>query len=155
MKLLLPGSYDPITLGHLDVVRRVLARGDEVHLIAFINPDKSYLFSKEERLLMLRLATEDLKGVTVGFYEGRVVDYARENEIDKIVKGYRNCSDLEYEKIQAEYNLKEGGLQTELIKSQSEYLDISSTRAREAILNHSPLSSLLPEKVVTFLESKD
>lgn len=155
MKLLLPGSYDPITLGHLDIVRRVLSRGDEVHLVAFVNPEKSYLFSKEDRLKMLSLAVEGLSGVTVGFYSGRVVDYARENGIEKIVKGYRNESDLAYEKIQAEYNLKEGGLETELIKSSKEYCDVSSTRAREAILKGDSLSSLLPEKVLTFLKSKD
>ncbi len=155
MKVLLPGSYDPVTLGHLDIIERVHKRGDEVYAVAFVNSEKSYLFTPEERVLMLRLATEHLDSVTVDFSSGRVVDYMKEKGIELIVKGYRNGSDLAYETVQADYNLKNGGYRTEFIKSSDSLSGISSTKAREAILNKDELSGLLPQKVIDFLSSKD
>ena len=109
MKVILPGSYDPITLGHLDLIRRAAEIYSEVYVVAFINPEKSYTFTEEERRRMLALATEDIKGVRVDFSSGRVVDYMKSHGIERIVKGYRNDVDLEYERRQAEYNLKFGG----------------------------------------------
>lgn len=155
MRVLLPGSYDPVTLGHLDIVRRVAERGDEVFLVAFVNPEKSYFFTPRERVKMLSLATEDMPCVHVGFFNGRVVDYMRENGIEKIVKGYRNASDLAYEKIQAGYNLENGGFETEFMKSREDFRNISSTAARRLIEKGESLDGILPEKVIEFLRSKD
>lgn len=151
MKVILPGSYDPITLGHLDVIRRAAELYGEVYVIAFINPAKKYMFTPEERVRMLALATEGIRGVTVGFSEGRVVDYMHEHGIDSIVKGYRNQTDLEYERAQAEYNLRNGGYHTELVPASSEYGGISSTLARERIVSGGSLSGILPENVISFI----
>ena len=151
MKVILPGSYDPITLGHLDVILRAAELYGEVYVVAFINPAKKYMFSPEERVQMLALATEGIAGVTVGFSEGRVVDYMREHGIERIVKGYRNTADLEYEKAQAEYNLQHGGFETELILASPEYESISSTLARERIKSGGSLSGILPENVISFI----
>ena len=151
MKVILPGSYDPITLGHLDVILRAAELYGEVYVVAFINPAKKYMFSPEERVQMLALATEGIAGVTVRFSEGRVVDYMREHGIERIVKGYRNTADLEYEKAQAEYNLQHGGFETELILASPEYESISSTLARERIKSGGSLSGILPENVISFI----
>ena len=151
MKVILPGSYDPITLGHIDIVRRAAEFYGEVYVIAFINPEKKYMFTPDERVKMIALATEDIPGVTVGFSEGRVIDYMKANGIERIVKGYRNTKDLEYETVQAEYNLTHGGFETELILSSSEYEDISSTLARDLIKSGGSLSGILPENVISFI----
>ena len=153
MKVILPGSYDPITLGHLEIVKKASKLYDEVYVVAFVNPEKKYRFTTDERLEMLRLATEEYSNVEVDFSDGYVIDYMREHGIDKIVKGYRNETDLEYEKKQAEYNLKFGGFETELWLADSDFCRISSTKARSLIEKNSDLSEILPEKVISFINS--
>ena len=154
-KVILPGSYDPITLGHLEVVKRAAKEYGEVYVVAFINPDKNYLFSTDERVEMIRLATEGLGNVKVDFYGGFVVDYMKENGIDLIVKGYRNEVDYEYEIRQAEYNKKRGGYDTVLWLCEDEFKEISSTRARDAITSCENMSEILPEKVISYIKSRN
>ena len=153
MKVILPGSYDPVTLGHLDVIKRAAKAFDEVYAVVFINSEKKYTFSADDRVKMLSLATEDLSNVTVDFSEGLVIDYMRKNGISKIVKGYRNDVDLEYEKKQAQYNLLNGGFETVFWRSDEKFADISSTRARLLIEKGEQLSEILPEKVISFINN--
>ncbi len=152
MKVILPGSYDPVTLGHLEIIKRAAQKYDELFVTVFINPEKNYRFTPSERVEMLRLATKDIPSVTVDYYPGRVVDYMRLHGIEKIVKGYRNDTDLEYEKRQAEYNLKEGGFETELIPSGEDFSNISSTLAREKIDCSAELCEILPSAVIEFIK---
>ena len=84
--VILPGSYDPVTLGHVDMIRRAAEIYPVVYAVVFINPNKKYFFSEDERVAMLKLACEDIPGVRVDFYAGRVVDYMREHGIESIVK---------------------------------------------------------------------
>ena len=149
--VILPGSYDPVTLGHLELIRRAAEEYDEVYAIAFVNPNKSYTFSVEDRVKMLRLATADIPSLHVGYSDGFVVDYMREHGIEKIVKGYRNEADLAWEKEQAEYNFSHGGYETRLLKLDEEYREISSTVAREAIFSGRDLSGLLPKAVIEYI----
>ena len=151
MSVILPGSYDPITKGHLDIIRRVAEREEEVYVVAFINPDKKYLFSLEDRVAMMMLALDDLDNCFVSYSTGRVVDYMREHGIEKIVKGYRNETDLEYEKKQAEYNYHHGGYETEFMLSNDEYIDFSSTRVREKLLSGGDITDLVPERVAAYI----
>ena len=153
MKAILPGSYDPITLGHLEIIKTAQEKYDGIFVVAFVNPDKKYLFSEEERVEMIRLATADMGNVSVDFSSGRVVDYMKEKGIEKIVKGYRNESDLAYERIQAEYNFANGGYETELIECSCEYREISSTLARKNIDLGEDLSKVLPE-VIKYIKNK-
>ena len=154
MKVILPGSYDPITLGHLEIIRMAAAEYSEAYVVIFVNPEKKYLFSSEERLEMLRLATESIPNVKVDFYSGRVVDYMKEKGLDKIVKGCRNEKDLAYEKVQAEYNFLHGGYLTELYESSEEFSGISSTLARERIKSGEGLEKILPSSVIKYLSEK-
>ena len=94
-----------------------------------------------------------MKNVTVDACGGYVVDYMREKGIDLIVKGYRNSTDLEYEKIQADYNYKNGGFKTEFWPSDEKYREISSTYARILIERKENLAEVLPEKVISFINS--
>lgn len=152
MRVILPGSYDPVTLGHLDLIKRASERFDEVFAVVFINPEKKYRFSVEERVKMLLLATEELPNVKVDFSDGLVIDYMRSRGIDKIIKGYRNETDILYEKKQAEYNLLHGGYETELWECRSGLENISSTAARQAIAESRDLGDFLPLKVAEFIK---
>ena len=152
-RVILPGSYDPVTLGHIDIVKRVAEIYREVYVVIFVNPEKKYTFSVEERIEMLRIATKPLKNVFVDYSPGRVVDYMRENKIDLIVKGYRNNIDLEYERAQAEYNKIHGGYETELLLSSSENINVSSTLARDTIMRGEDASKILPSGVAEYIAS--
>ena len=151
MSVIMPGSYDPVTLGHAEMIRQVAAKEDEVYVVIFTNPNKSYTFSLEDRVAMLMLATEDLDNVIVSYSLGYVVDYMREHNIDRIVKGYRTEADLEWEREQAEYNLKHGGYETELILCDEKYTHISSTLVRQRLAKGESVSDLLPESVEKYL----
>lgn len=151
--VLLPGSYDPVTLGHLEIIKKAAKLYDRVYAVIFVNAEKSYTFSLEERRQMLRLATEELSNVVVDSFPGYVVDYMRDNKIDKIIKGYRNSSDLEYEKMQAEYNLLHGGFETELWPAEDKFREVSSTLARQRIKESANLENILPEKVISFINN--
>lgn len=153
MSVIMPGSYDPVTLGHAEMIRRVAATEDEVYVVIFVNPNKEYTFSLEDRVAMLMLATEDLDNVIVSYSLGYVVDYMRDHGIDRIVKGYRTDADLEWEREQAEYNLKHGGYETELILCDEEYRHISSTLVRKRIKDGEPLSDVLPPSVEKYLKN--
>ena len=153
MSVIIPGSYDPVTLGHLDIIRRAAEQYDEVYAVVFINPEKSYTFSLEDRVKMLILATDELENVMVSYSTGLVIDYMRDHGIEKIIKGYRNDVDLEYEKKQAEWNKKMGGYETELWLSGESLSGISSTLAREKLAKGEDISDILPEKVISFLRN--
>lgn len=153
MRVILPGSYDPVTLGHLDLIRRAAERYEEVYAVIFRNPDKQYTFSLQDRLCMLSLATEEWSNVLVSFGNGLVIDYMREHGIQRIIKGYRNESDLAYEREQAAWNLSHGGYTTEFWRSDPNLRSVSSTEARRRIAAGEGLSDILPQKVIAFLKN--
>lgn len=154
MSVIMPGSYDPVTTGHVEMIRRVASVEDEVYVVVFTNPNKNYTFSLDDRVAMLMLATEEFDNVIVSYSLGYVVDYMRDHEIDRIVKGYRNDADLAWEKEQAEYNLKYGGYETDLILCEDKYKEISSTLVREKLKKGEDLTGLLPDSVIEYLKNK-
>lgn len=154
MKVILPGSYDPVTLGHLDIIKRASREFDEVFAVIFANPKKKYKFSLEDRVRMLILGTDGLDNVIVSYSNGLVIDYMREHGIDRIVKGYRTDADLPWEREQAEWNKIHGGYDTELWKCRDMYENISSTLARDAIDNGRELTEILPREVIEYIESR-
>lgn len=154
-RVILPGTYDPVTLGHLDIIRRAAAEYEEVFVTVFVNPDKTPLFSLSDRLAMLMLATDDLDNVLVTESAGLVIDYMRDHHIRKIIKGYRNDADLAYEEKQAEWNAGHGGVTTDLLPCEKELRDVSSTLARRRLAEGGDLSGILPEKVLAFLKNRE
>ena len=152
MSVILPGSYDPVTKGHLDVIRRAAEKYDEVYVVVFTNPSKTYTFSVEDRVRMLMIATDDLDNVIVSYSNGLVIDYMTDHEIEKIIKGYRNDEDLKWEKEQAEWNYKYGRYETELWRCSDGLENVSSTAAREAINSGAPLD-MLPDGVCEYIKS--
>ncbi len=151
MSVIMPGSYDPVTLGHAEMIRNVAEREDEVYVVIFSNPNKDYMFSLEDRVAMLMLATEEIENVFVSYSLGYVVDYMREHGIDRIVKGYRSNDDLPWEQEQAKYNLKHGGYETELILCDEKYKNISSTLVRESIKKGEIPKDILPPLVADYI----
>lgn len=154
-RVIMPGSYDPVTLGHLAMIELAAQRYDEVFVVAFVNPSKEYTFSLEDRVSMLMIATDHLPNVLVSYSNGLVIDYMREHNIDKIVKGYRNETDYEYELVQAEWNKSHGGYDTELIRCSPENEEISSTRARAKLVAGEDADGILPEKVIEYVKNLD
>ena len=152
MKVILPGSYDPVTVGHLDMIRRAAEAYDEVYAVIFQNPNKKYLFTLRERVSMLMLATEELDNVLVSSSDGLVIDYMRDHGIELIIKGYRNESDIEWEREQAEWNLKHGGYETELWKCSDGMSEVSSTAVRRALTDGVIPTELLPPAVAGYIE---
>lgn len=152
MSVILPGSYDPITKGHLDVIRRAAEQFDEVYVVAFTNPNKTYTFSVEDRVRMLMIATDDLDNVMVSYSNGLVIDYMTDHEISKIIKGYRNDEDLKWEREQAEWNYTHGRYETELWKCSDGLEGVSSTVAREAIKNGEALD-MIPDGVAEYIKN--
>lgn len=154
MSVIVPGSYDPVTVGHVDIIRRAKEKYGEVYAVVFINPEKKYTFSLEDRVAMLMLATEDIDGCLVSYSTGMVIDYMRDHEIEKIVKGYRNDTDLAYERVQAEYNLAHGGYETELLLSDPALEDVSSTRARDLLDRGESTEGVLPTSVAEYIKAQ-
>ena len=155
MKAIVPGSYDPVTVGHLDIIRRAAEKYDEVYAVAFVNPNKKYTFDTDERVSMLRLACDGLRNVTVGYSDGLVIDYMREQGIGVIVKGYRNEKDLAWEKEQAEWNLTHGGYDTVLLECRDGLEDVSSTAVRERIAEGNIPRDILHPAVAEYIEKRN
>ena len=147
-EVLITGSFDPITLGHMDIIKRAAKIFDKVAVVMFINPDKNYMFTPEQRLSMIKASCEMLEGVRVDYSEGPVVDYALRHCIKTIVRGVRNLKDYEYEKTMESYNKMHGGLETVFLFSNEDLRNCSSTVVRNMIENKEDLSSVLPHEIM-------
>ena len=147
-KTALAGSYDPITLGHLEVLDKALEEYDEAVILIARNPDKEYLFTLEERAEFARLAVEDYLNVKVDICEGFVYEYCKKNSIDTVYRGYRNEKDLAYEKDMAEFNEKHG-LRTVIVKGEKE---VSSTLIREELTAGKNIKNYAPAQCVRAIQ---
>ena len=143
------GSFDPITLGHLDIIRRAAACFDRVCVCVSPNAEKkNQMFTPEEKLLLVRTAVEDLPNVEAELWPGLLADFAREKGAHILVKGVRNCADWELENQMARINAGIcPGLETVLLPASAEYEHFSSTMVREMIRYHQPLEKYVPAPV--------
>lgn len=142
---IVPGSFDPITLGHLNIAKRASELYDVVYLAVMINADKSYMFSLDERRRIAEAATKDIENLSVISYEGYLYKLASELSAVALVKGVRNDVDREYELKMAEYNSAHyPEAETVLLETSPELAHISSTLVRERLLSAQSVSELLP-----------
>lgn len=151
VKALVCGSFDPVTLGHLDIIARASRMFGDVTVGVFCNSEKRYLFSAEERAAMIREACEAyaLLNVEVAISEGMVAHYMQENGIGVLVKGVRNAQDLEYERMLERANkLVCKDIETVLLLASPELAHISSTVVREFIKYGEKIGTLVPESVL-------
>lgn len=149
---LIPGTFDPITTGHLHLIKHASERFDKVVVGIFINPNKNPMFTIESRKKAIEFATKDIPNVTVITNEGYVADYAKENGISAIVKGFRNIDDYVYEKKMAIYNKEHSGVDTYLIESEKDYSQISSTMVRNQIIDKNTTPDGIPIGILDILE---
>jgi pantetheine-phosphate adenylyltransferase len=153
-KAVCPGSFDPITNGHLDVIERASGLFDEVVIAVLVNNSKTGLFSIEERISMITDSVKHLKNVKVDTWSGLLVDYCRAHNIAAIVKGLRAVSDFDYELQMAQMNLQLKGVDTLLMATKPAYSFLSSSLVREIARYGGDVSSLVPPRVLQDLASK-
>lgn len=146
-RVLITGSFDPVTIGHEDIIRRAAATFDDVRVVVFVNPEKQGMFTPEERVAFLRAATAKYPCVTVDFDTGYVVDYVKREGISLILRSLRGASDLAYEMKMAEYNRTHGGVETVLLSGDPTLTEISSSEVRRRITAGEPYFSLLPSEI--------
>lgn len=148
-----PGSFDPITNGHIDVIRRATELYDKVFVAVMINDQKKYRFTLEEREAIARAALEGIERVKVISSRGWLWELARDLGACAIVKGYRNEADLEYEQKMAEFNKAHNpDAETVLLKASDGLEDLSSTVVREKMLNDEQINGLLPDKAIELIK---
>ena len=143
-----PGSYDPVTYGHLDVIERAAQRFDRVVVACLHNMGKQTLLSLEERLELLREVTRHLENVEVGAFEGLLVDFCRERDITAIVKGLRNASDFDFELPMAHMNARLTGVETVFVATAPELAFVSSSLVKEVAAFGGDVTPLLSPAVL-------
>ena len=143
-----PGSFDPVTLGHLDIVRRAAALFDEVVVAVGVNPSKSRLFSAEERLAMLERACAGIERVTVASFTGLLTDFCTANDVHAIVKGLRAGTDFDYELPMAHMNAALApGVETVYLPTSAGWSFVSSSLVKEVAGFGGDVSRFVPEFV--------
>jgi pantetheine-phosphate adenylyltransferase len=149
-----PGSFDPVTNGHLDIIERAAELYDELVVAVFVNQAKSSLFSVDERRELLSEVTAQHDNVRIDSFEGLVVDYCRDNGISVIVKGLRAVSDFDYELQMAQMNRGLAGVDTLFMPTNPEYSFLASSLVKEIAKWGGDVSALVPPNVLKRLTER-
>jgi len=152
---LCPGSFDPVTLGHLDIIERSARHFDEVIVAVIRNPQKAQsLFTLEERQLLLKESLAHLSNIRIEFFKGLLVEFAKEHGAEAIVKGLRAVSDFDYELQMAQMNDRLTGVDTLFIPTSPEYSYLASSLVKEVAKGGGDVSGLVPEPVLERLKAR-
>lgn len=159
MRVCCPGSFDPVTNGHLDIFTRAARNFDEVTVLVTYNPNKSGLFTAEERMTLIREALDasgapEAERITVDTWDRLLVDYLTDNNIPAMVKGLRSSLDYEYELPMAQMNQRLSGVETFFLLTNPEYGYVSSTICKEVAKYGGDVNGLLPENVATAVATR-
>ena len=146
-KAIFPGSFDPITVGHIEIIEKSLKIFDEIIIAIGSNPDKKSMFSKNQRLNFVVKYFHKKEKVKVITYDELTYKLCKKLDVKYIVRGVRNILDFEYEKNLAEFNRNMGEIETIIITSSNKYSHISSSLVRELIKNKSDFEHLVPNTV--------
>lgn len=149
-----PGSFDPITNGHLDIIARASPLYDVVHVVVMINQSKKGLFTVDERIELIREVTAEFGNVQVEAYHGLLVDYCKQRDIPAIVKGLRAVSDFDYELQMAQMNNGLSGVETLFIPTSPTYSFLSSSLVKEVAQWGGDISHLVPPLVLEQLTER-
>ncbi|WP_059170030.1 pantetheine-phosphate adenylyltransferase [Bacillus sp. FJAT-27445] len=150
-----PGSFDPVTYGHLDIIRRGARVFDEVYVVVLNNSSKNPLFSVEERISLIHEVTKDLKNVKVDSFQGLLVDYAKSVNAGAIIRGLRAVSDFEYEmQITSMNRVLNENIETFFIMTNNQYSFLSSSIVKEVAKYGGKISELVPPFVEAALIKK-
>ena len=152
---LCPGSFDPVTLGHIDIIERTSRHFDEVVVAVIRNPQKAQLlFTLEERQEMLAECTAHLANIRIEFFKGLLVDFAKEHGANAIVKGLRAVSDFDYELQMAQMNQRLSGIDTFFLSTSPNYSFLSSSLVREVARYGGDVTSMVPAIVAKRLADR-
>lgn len=152
--VLVPGSFDPPTLGHVDVIATAALLFDAVTVAVVVNPAKSGLFPVSERLDLLREVTAEYPGVTVDSFDGLLVDYCASRGVDAVVKGVRGPADADYETQMAQMNRHLTGIATVFVPTAPERAFISSSLVKQVALLGGDVTELVPPGVARALDAR-
>ena len=147
-KIVCPGSFDPITFGHLDIIERASSLFDEVVVAVLVNKTKKSLFTVDERMSMISEVTAQYKNVTVASWSGLLVDYCQTNEIQAIVKGLRAVTDFDYELQMSQMNLQLKGVETLFMSTAPAHSFLSSSLVKEIAAYDGDISGYVPAQLV-------
>lgn len=154
MRAIFPGTFDPITNGHLDVINRGIKLFDELVIAVGRSPIKNPLFNPEERVEMIAELVADIPGVSVESFDGLTVKYAAKKEADVILRGLRSLTDVQYEFKLAMTNRSVAGIETVFVMTSEQYGFISSTLIREVASLGGDVSNLIPKSIYNRLQQR-
>jgi pantetheine-phosphate adenylyltransferase len=154
MRALCAGSFDPITLGHVDIIERAQRLFGEVVVAVGTNSTKSYLFDYEERMELVRGAIAHIPAVSIEPLDGLLVDFARTHGATMLVKGMRFASDFDFELQQAHMNQSMTGIETVLLPASKEWVTLSSTIIRQVARLGGDVSAYVPPNVMAAIEAR-
>jgi len=154
VRAIFPGSFDPITNGHLDVISRGMKLFDELIIAVATNPVKNQLFTPQERVEMIAELIADMPGVSVESFDGLTVEYAARKKADVILRGLRSLTDIQYEFQLAMTNRAVAGIETIFVMTGEQYGFTSSTLIREVASLGGDLTNLIPENVQKRLKQR-
>ncbi len=153
-KVVCPGSFDPVTNGHIDVFKRAADLAQEVVVAVLVNHSKNGLFSIEERVELIKDSVKHLNNVKVATFDGLLVDFCKENGVTAIVKGLRAVSDFDYELQMSQMNYQLGNIETLFVATNPLYSFLSSSLVREVARHGGDIANLVPQKVQEELRKK-
>lgn len=155
-KALYAGSFDPVTMGHLDIIRRAAKLCDELVVGVIRNPQKSSMFTEEERIEMIKLSTSDLPNVRVDAFLGLLADYVNSNDFDIVIRGLRGTTDFDSEIQMAQLHsiLYNDKVETVFLMTSPEYSFISSSMVKEVYLLDGNVDRLVSREVLEFMNNK-
>ena len=154
-KAIYPGSFDPITNGHLDILDRALSLFSEVTIVVAGTDKKNPLFTAEERVALIREVTRDRPGVKVDRWSGLIMDYARTHNVSAVIRGLRAASDFEYEFMMASMNKRiHSGVETLFMMTSQDLYFVSSSMIKELFRYGGDISSYVPPQVVERLQAR-
>ena len=146
-KAVFPGSFDPITLGHVDIIKRAIPLFDEIIIAIGVNASKKYMYSLEDRISFIEDTFKDIKSISVTSYEGLTAKFCKDNGAQFIIRGLRNTTDFNYEQPVAQTNFKLMDVESIFLLSSPEVSNISSSIVRDVLRNDGDVSSLVPTSV--------
>ena len=153
-RVVCPGSFDPITNGHLDIIERASSLFDEVVIAVLVNQTKSSLFTVAERIEMIKEVTTKYKNVRVDSWSGLLVDFCKANDISTIVKGLRAVSDFDYELQMSQINLQLQGVETLFLSTAPAHSFLSSSLVKEIASHGGDVSSYIPAELLERLKDR-
>ena len=147
LRFVFPGSFDPITLGHQEIIERALPLCDELIIAVGENKEKKNMFSLADRMDFIRNTFQNTSKIKVASYEGLTIDFCKKVDATALVRGLRSPADFEFEKSVAQTNRKLSGIETVFLLTSAEHSFVSSSIVREIILHKGDFSSLVPKAV--------